>query len=79
VHLAELAAAAGLLLVAVLALGLALDGLAVRHVRLREHDVHAEPLLHALHRISRCRSPMPCTMDSLVLSSKCRDSVGSSS
>ena len=45
VHLAELAAPAGLLLVAVLVLGLALDGLAVGHARLGEQHLDAEALL----------------------------------
>ena len=48
VHLAELAAPAGLLLVPVLALRLALDGLAVGHVRLGQHHLDAEALLQAV-------------------------------
>jgi len=49
VDFAELAATAALLLVAVLALRLALDGFAVGHMRLREEHFDAEALLQAIH------------------------------
>ena len=48
VHLAELARAAGLLLVAAMAFGRARDGLAIRNARRVRLDVHAVPLGHAL-------------------------------
>src|SRR5262249_9733997 len=48
VDFAELAATTALLLVAVVALGAALDRLAIRHVRLRQRDLDAEALLHPL-------------------------------
>src|SRR5262249_1670982 len=48
VTVAELAAAAGLLLVAAVCLGLAPDRLAVREARRLEVDLHAVALLHAL-------------------------------
>src|SRR5262245_35029534 len=47
-HLAELAAATRLLLVAVLALRLGLDRLAIRHLRAAQHDLDAEALPHAI-------------------------------
>src|SRR5205823_9783233 len=48
VAVAELAAPAGLLLVAAVGTRLAPDRLAVRHARLMELDVHSEPSLRAL-------------------------------
>ena len=65
-HLAELPGAAGLLLVAVVALGRPRDRLAVRDLGRARLDLHAVALGHALVITRRCSSPMPYSTVSLT-------------
>ena len=58
-HLAELAGAAGLLLVAVVAFGLGRDRLAVRDARRLGVDLDLERVVHPLEHERRCSSPRP--------------------